>query len=209
MVMSGRPTMTITASPKPQFTSTSTGKALIRDHSGQNTGQHGWMLVEPRRKDNAAFAAGRFAAQLNLALLLHYPLIGWRPSLRVRLVVAVPMARASQRVQIVAPLYQGHMPVAKQNIITLEMGGRKFFELIITVQRHFYFPVCSSRIVYYWPRVRDHEHLAWCHDLWFQHLVFQAMTQAEVVRQRAKGASTPTEIRATPVIRIAGSTKTI
>ena len=63
---------------------------------------------------------------LELALILHCPLVGRSPSLRVRLVVAVPVVRGSRRVQIVAALNQEYMPVSKKDAISLHVRKRSF-----------------------------------------------------------------------------------
>jgi hypothetical protein len=65
LVASGSPTMTMMASPRQQLTSNLMGKAsasakaTARQVGGQNTGKHGGILGEQRRKGNAVFAASR------------------------------------------------------------------------------------------------------------------------------------------------------
>src|SRR5208282_1418378 len=62
----------------------------------------------------------------SLALLLYHPVDGGRPSLRMRLVVAVPVARDARRIQIVAPLHEGQVPVAEEHVIPLPVRRSRF-----------------------------------------------------------------------------------
>jgi len=73
-------------------------------------------------------AGERFLALLQRGptLILHCPFSGGSPGLWVRLVVAIPVVRASRRVEIVAPLHAQGVPVSKKDIISLRVRRRSF-----------------------------------------------------------------------------------